>query len=342
MSASVSPEREEGASPRSPLIFVGGTGRSGTHLVAKLIGRHAEFANVPIEVRFHADRGGFGDLLAGRVSKERFLRRLRGFWWHRYRSGGRPPDILPWFTLGREPRGLHKFVPEPLFEASVARFEERFDAEAEAACRELFEALLRPLADEAGKPGLVEMSCATAVAAPTLARIFPEALFVHVVRDGRDASASRVRQGRGLLYPRTRVQGVRWWESRVRRIEASLGELPEERTLTLSLDWLVQRPPNRRGYRLLRRFLGIEKQKTADTLFKRKVSPERANVGRWQRGLSARSRERVRREYEASLERIERDGLVCAPLLREIYEYDGEAVGSEQTGLAAANRAYRV
>jgi hypothetical protein len=332
--------REVQRQPRSSLVFVGGTGRSGTHLVAKLIGRHAEFENVPIEVRFHADRGGFPDLLAGRTTKERFVRRLRGFWWHRYRSGGRPPDILPWLALGREPRGLHKFVEEPAFEAAVSRFEDRFEAEPEAACRELFESLLRPLADRAEKPGLVEMSCATTVAAPALARIFPDALFVHVVRDGRDASASRVRQGRGLLYPRTRVQGVRWWEGRVRRIEAALAELPPERVLTLSLDWLVQRPPNRRGYRLLRRFIGVDKQKTADTLFKRKVSPERANVGRWRRGLSERAQGRVRAEYEAALARLERDGLASAPLLREIYAAGGEQVGREQTGLAEANVAH--
>ncbi len=321
-------------------MFVGGTGRSGTHLVAKLIGRHAEFSNVPIEVRFHADRGGFPDLLAGKVSKEKFLRRLRGFWWKRYRSGGRPPDILPWFAFGREPRGLHKFVSEEHFEAATARFSERFDDEPEAACRELFETLLRPLAEEEDKPGLVEMSCATTLAAPALARVFPDALFVHVVRDGRDASASRVRQGRGLLYPRTRVQGVRWWEGRVRGIEAALAELPSERVLTLSLDWLVQLPPNRRGYRLLRRFIGVDKQKTADTLFKRKVNPERANVGRWQRDLSERAQDKVRAEYEASLERLERDGLASAPLLREIYRFEGEQVGDQQTGLAEANPAH--
>ena len=332
--------REVQRQPRSDLVFVGGTGRSGTHLVAKLIGRHAEFENVPIEVRFHADRGGFPDLLAGRTTKERFLRRLRGFWWKRYRSGGRPPDILPWFSLGREPRGLHKFVDRGIFDAATSRFSERFDADPEAACRELFEALLRPLAEREGKPGLVEMSCATAVAAPALARIFPDALFIHVVRDGRDASASRVRQGRGLLNPRTRVQGVRWWEGRVRRIEAALAELPSDRVLTLSLDWLVQVPPNRRGYRLMRRFLGVEKQKTADTMFKRKVNPDRANVGRWRRGLSEDQQDKVRAEYEAAIERLEADGLVSAPLLREIYRFEGQQVGSEQTGLAEANVAH--
>ncbi len=185
------------------------------------------------------------------------------------------------------------------------------------------------------------MSCDNAAAAPALARVFPEARFIHVVRDGRDASASRVRQGRGLLYPRTRVQGVRWWEGRVRRIEQALAELPPDRILTLSLDWLVQLPPNRRGYRLLRRFLGVDKQNTADTLFKRKINPERANVGRWRRGLSERAQERVRaRVRGARWSGSSATASSRAPLLREIYEHRGRAVGSEQTGLAEANRAY--
>ena len=55
---------------------------------------------------------------------------------------------------------------------------------------------------------------------------FPEgARFVHVVRDGRDASASRVAQARWLVYPRTRRQGIEWWEQRMRRA-GSLDGIP--------------------------------------------------------------------------------------------------------------------
>ena len=64
---------------------------------------------------------------------------------------------------------------------------------------------------------MVEQSTDTVAAAPTLTRVFPEARFIHVVRDGRDASASRVSQTRGLVRPRTRVQGIEWWEQRIWR-----------------------------------------------------------------------------------------------------------------------------
>ena len=41
-----------------PLVFVGGTGRSGTTIVAQLIGHSAAYELGPIEVRFHTDRHG--------------------------------------------------------------------------------------------------------------------------------------------------------------------------------------------------------------------------------------------------------------------------------------------
>jgi hypothetical protein len=308
------------------VTFVGGTGRSGTHVVSRLLASHGKLDLIPVECRFHVERRGFPGLLAGTTTKRQFIRRLRGFWWRGFQTN--------------RMRGMYRFVPRERFEGAVEAFDESFDDDPEDACRELFWDLLWPAEAEGEVSGIVEQSCDTVAQAPVLHRLFPHAAFVHVVRDGRDASASRVRQGRGLLYPRTRVQGVRWWEGRVRRIEAALAELPSDRVLTLSLDWLVQRPPNRRGYKLMRRFLGIEKQKTADTMFKRKVNPERANVGRWQRGLSEGAQAKVREEYEAALERIEADGLASAPLLREIYRFEGRQVGSEQTGLAEANVAH--
>ncbi len=88
------------------MVFVGGTGRSGTHVLAKLLGKHSKMALVPVEVRFHVESGGFPGLLSGSVSKDEFLRRLRGFWWRGFQT--------------RRMRGLYRFVPEERFEAAVA------------------------------------------------------------------------------------------------------------------------------------------------------------------------------------------------------------------------------
>src|SRR4051812_47843307 len=101
-----------------PIVFVGGTGRSGTHILGKLLAKHEKLALVPVEVRFHVDERGFPGLLAGEVSKEEFLRRLRGFWWKGFQT--------------RRLRGMYRFVPEERFERAVAAFEETLDGGGEA------------------------------------------------------------------------------------------------------------------------------------------------------------------------------------------------------------------
>ncbi len=41
----------------APVTFIGGTGRSGTHVLAQLLSRNERMALVPVEVRFHTDPG---------------------------------------------------------------------------------------------------------------------------------------------------------------------------------------------------------------------------------------------------------------------------------------------
>ncbi len=178
------------AAPRGPadLVFVGGTGRSGTHILSYLLDKHSRFHGIPIECRFHCNPKGLADLVMGRTDAADFLTKLKGYWWHRVRIGDRAYVRAKWRAMGRgRDRGLHTITSPQRFDAAVARFEETQGDDLLEASRTLFYDLLQPLADEAEKPILVEMSCFTIAAADGLAQIFPEARFVHSVRDGRDS-----------------------------------------------------------------------------------------------------------------------------------------------------------
>ena len=116
------------------LVFVGGTGRSGTTVLSHLLGRHSRFRAVPIECRFHCNPKGLADVVGGRATVDEFLRKLRTYWWYRVRIGSRA--LVPVGVVGRarvaanrlrwrlrprrggaEPRvrGLHEIVaPRPL------------------------------------------------------------------------------------------------------------------------------------------------------------------------------------------------------------------------------------
>jgi hypothetical protein len=287
--------------PPAPLVFVGGTGRSGTHVIAKLLGRSADLALIPLECRFHTDERGFPGLLAGEVSKRRFVRRMRGFWWRGFHRG--------------RFRGLHRFVERERFDAALAAFEERFDDDPEGACRRLFRDLLWFRVDRKGALGIVEQSTDVIAAGAVLARVFPEARFVHVVRDGRDASASRVGQTRGIVYPRTRRQGIDWWEGRMQGIAAGIAGIPHERLLEVSIDELVAtRGP--KALHPLARFAGVATGYRVRRYYKSRMSAERANQGRWRNGISDRLAADRDRRYGEALDRLEAAGATAVPMLR--------------------------
>ena len=189
------------------LVFIGGTGRSGTHVLARLLDRHPRFAGVPIESRFHCNKRGMPDLLGGRVTLAAFVEKLRDFWWHRVRVDG-------------QPRGLYNLLTRGQFDAALERFEADLPArpggERAGGCSWTCSGRWPT---EEGKPGLVEMSSHNVREAQTLRRLFPEARFVHAVRDGRDAASSVATKTWG---PDSILKGIDWWADRLRAIEAGV------------------------------------------------------------------------------------------------------------------------
>lgn len=291
-------------------------------MLARLLGRHSRYRNVEIEARFHCNPRGFPDLLAGRVTLGEFVRKLRKFWWHRIKAGEPFPALLPSLPLGREERGLYKIVPRERFDAAVGGFEASYAADPVGSCRNLFDALLGPLAIEAGKPGLVEMSSDNVARAPALVRIFPEAKLIHAVRDGRDAGASKVAKRQRPHHPRDAVQGIEWWEGRLRRVDAGVREIPAGRVHAVSLDELAY--GDREGaYARLLDFLELEDEARMRDYFDRHVNAENAHRDRWRDGLSPAAQEQLRLHYERTLERLLGDGVHCAAELRRSYEQAG-------------------
>jgi hypothetical protein len=307
--------------PDNPrILFIGGTGRSGTHVLSQLLGYHSEFARVPIEARFHVNPQGFPDLLTGQVSPEQFLRKLKRFWWRRIRAGEVAPVLARRLAFGRKVRGLHKVVDKDRFDAAVEEFERTSPVDLELACRDLFLDLLWPIAADQGKPGLIEMSCFTIAESPTLLRLFPEAGLIHTVRDGRDAGSSKVSKRQKRSHPRDGSEGLRWWEGRLRKIEAGVRDLPSGRLLTVSLDELVSGDPER-VYSELLAYLQIGDEPAMREFFEQEMNASAAHKERWREGLTPEQQLALVHEYEMTLDRLEREAFHCAPELRRAYEH---------------------
>jgi hypothetical protein len=292
-------------------VLIGGTGRSGTHVLARLLGRHPRFAEVPIEGRFHCNKRGLPDLLGGRVTLAGFLEKLRDFWWHRLRVDG-------------QPRGLYNLLTRKQFDAAVEHFEVDYPSDPVPACRQLFVDLLWPLAAEESKPGLVEMSSHNVREAQTLRRLFAEARFVHAVRDGRDAASSVTTKTWG---PDSILKGIDWWADRLRAIEAGVRSEEDGATYALGpaelcvvvLDDLVW--GDREGaYGGLLDFLGVDDDVAMGEFFEDQMHPAAAHMARWREGLGRIERRRVQRRYEAALAALEREKNHVARPLIDAYE----------------------
>jgi len=323
------------------LVFVGGTGRSGTTVLAELLGRHSRFLGVPIECRLHCNPKGLADVVAGRASSEEFVQKLRTYWWHRVRIGSRA--IVPTGVAGKarlaafrlrqalglgprgeeaRVRGMHQIIARDRFDEAVARFEEARKRDLLQASRDLFFDLLTPLREGSGKPALVEMSTFTIAAAPELARIFPEARFVHSVRDGRDSGVSKTLLREKSHHPTDAITGIDFWADRLRRADLGVKGLDpadRERLHLVSLDELVWADRDR-AYGELLDFLGVEDEAAMREFFDSQMSAEAANRDRWRSGLDAAEQWDVTAHYEATLTRLTRERYHCALLLRRTFE----------------------
>ncbi|MDX6632155.1 MAG: hypothetical protein QOG26_160 [Solirubrobacterales bacterium] len=274
-------------------LFVGGTGRCGTHALSAVLNRHSDYRRVHAEVRFHADPNGLPGLLSGACELPAFLEQLRGRWWKRTTTQGRSS-------------GLHKEIPEETFIRAVNAFEADYPEDPWGASSTLIRELLDPVAEQAKKRGWVEMTKRTAQASPVLLRLLPDAKAIHIIRDGRDVAASVALKTWG---PDTLLESLDWWEKRVGLCEQGVAEADPERVMVVGFEQFVAEDREGSLERLFdfigeRRLLRGRRQPGMRRYFDEEIGPAQANIGRWRKGLAEAEADEVDARYAASLQRL--------------------------------------
>lgn len=166
-------------------LFIVGCGRSGTTMLRLMIDGHPEMA-IPPESHFipplwHA-RQRYGP--EGRMDAQRLV-----------------ADILA-------------TPPVRLWELPAAPVLERVASLARPTFASTVEAVFMAYADTRGARRWGDKTPVYVMSIPLLARLWPEARFVHVIRDGRDVAPSLV--GMQRWGPRTLAGAARTWRDRVR------------------------------------------------------------------------------------------------------------------------------
>lgn len=321
--------------PPSGPIFIGGTGRSGTWVLGRMLARHPDLVTLDTEIRFHAVPGGFPELLDGRRKVKTFAERLRTWWYRRDGADGTP-------------KGLHLLVPPEVFEPAVEtfvarwprtrrhlvaelvrrtglrrprvralpawqaakRFAEAPRAARRAALHDLFSAIVTPTVTAGGGRTWVETTPRNVRAAPALLEIFPGSKVIHTVRDGRDVAASVVKLPWG---PDDLIEALEWWGNRMVEAHKACRHADPERLLIIRLEELVSLDREAQFERVVS-FVGGDPGGGMRRYFDAHVDATKGNLGRYRSEVPAERLAEFETVYAQQLERLREIQATCMPV----------------------------
>ena len=244
------PSSSPDASLRPP-VFICGTGRSGTTILTRALAFHPQIFALRWESQLFSGLPGLVDLVSseGEVASRtlaQFRQRLMG---HLFRRGA--PD---------RQAGLFELVDERRLLALADAFSEALGRAADRAaraqaCRQLAEAIFAGPTVQQGAVRWCEKTPRNLICADRIAEILPGAQFLHIVRDGRDVSASILArkfwpiakskeypQTAGFAGPPTFDSVLAYWTTFLDIGQAQEAVFSPEQWLTVRFEDLVSAP----------------------------------------------------------------------------------------------------
>lgn len=284
------------ASDKTTLIFVGGTGRSGTTIVGRMLNRHREIrASKPIEIKFLAGNAGLLDLLYGRrpEAKERRNRRLlkrilsasdaidNYLLWHKFETRLRGSWWAPESGSGKSP-GLSSGVTTEVREEALAALKKSRKRNLELGAAQFFWTMIESQSNNSGESIWVDTSPPNIFHAARIHRFLPSARFIHMRRDGRDTIASVLKEPWGPDDP---MKAIFWWRNRIRESHQALSSIPSASYIEVNLESFAARDRDHQYQRILT-FLGIKDDLAMRDFFDQEVSAERIMKRSWREAFS--------------------------------------------------------
>jgi len=289
-------------------IFSGGTGRSGTTIVGKLLGRHSKIkCGKPYEIKFLTDIFSLTDLAFGmrdfssqEISKKsrlylhlmplsKYEPRLKKF------SG---KMLNEWYE--RKNRldnnsGLHLGISKKKIRVLLGELHEGASQDLEGACRQFFYGFVNAQRQYFGEPNWMDTSPPNIMYASSIYRLLPDAKFIQMQRNPLDTIASVIREPWG---PNNFDAALAWWLRRTSIAEASMVQIPEGQKFVLKLEDLVIHD-RENSYAKLLDFLHIEDEEMMRNFFDNEMLAEKLHANRWRRDFS--NPDEIKKRFEQAV-----------------------------------------
>jgi hypothetical protein len=303
-------------------VFVGGTGRSGTTVIGDLLANHSQIrTSTPIEIKFLTNRSGLVDVVFGynqeiekksgkvsilnfrtyrkrkRKEKERFakiLAEFNKFIWEKWWDIDAPPP---------HGRGLVSGISKIELENLLARLERELKINRKWAARRFMSSFISKQFGAGDEIYWVETTPMNIPEANKLQELFPNALFINMVRDPRDVIASLLTKKWG---PTTPLEGLDWIESRLIAGHEALSVIKPNKKTTIALEDLAINA-REKTYRGLLDFLKISDEPAMQKFFVESMTPDAATSGRWKAEIDSSE---FSAGYEAMTARLAKAGVI--------------------------------
>ncbi len=280
-------------------VFVGGTGRSGTTVMGDLLGSHEQIrTSVPIEIKFLANKSGLLQLVFGRDTldsqkkigifnlraqrrkriseREKFAKIQREFIERIWNS---------WWDIDAPPphgRGLQSGISKEKLEYLINRLLRDLRINRIWAARRFMRDFISSQDAHQNQKYWVETTPLNIAQARRIKKIFPNALFINMVRDPRDVIASLLTKNWG---PTTPLEGLEWIEKRLINAHTALREIPAKAQITIALEDLAINH-RERTYQSLLKFLNLEDSLAMQEFFQTQLTAQAATSGRWREEIA--------------------------------------------------------
>ena len=307
---------------KTALIFSGGTGRSGTTVVADLLNQHPEVrSSLPIELKFVSNAGGLLDITFGSQFAPQKVQAPVPFYSLRTRRNRRLLEIekdaknlllfaekikSQWWDIDSPPphgRGLVSGITQEVFTGIFDDFKKKFNRNKKLAAFEFLARVVESQSNNQGEKLWIETTPMNIANADRLIELIPDARFINMIRDPRDVIASLLTKNWG---PNTPLEGIEWYEKRITAGHQSLSKIAPDRQITIALEELAIYDRDA-TYKRLREFLSIDDAPEMAAFFAQSMRPESASSGRWKEEITDPA---FIPAYEAMVERLNAAGVL--------------------------------
>lgn len=287
----------------SDVIFTGGSGRSGTTIVGKMLGRHPDVQVAsPIEIKFLTAGNGLLDVVENRrfhkngkpvIRKDgnltKFEKCILNKWWIRESKDG-------------DKTGLHLGIGRDLLEEFLSQLRLDIEIDREQAARNFFRKFVNSQLAQRRRSRWVDTTPPNLMRSSAISTLLPGSKFIHMVRDGRDVACSVVREKWG---PSEHFEALEWWRKRLLTVLDESKKNPDS-ILHVWLEELIHHERDKTFHNIAD-FAKLSDSPKMYSYFNEEMQPKSANSQRWKNEIKKAKKFSAR--YEEIIEELISRGL---------------------------------